>query len=433
MSIRRSDRLDEEVHEAVLDDGLTVKVIPRPGYHKKIAMLTTDYGSADSVFSPPGEDDVRQVPQGIAHFLEHKLFEAEGGQDVLELFATLGASANAHTTCSETSYYFHTTSRFEPCLDLLMDFVFDPLFSEEHIEKERGVIAQEIRMYDDDADSRGHLQLMQALYHQHPVRIDIPGTVETIQQIDRDLLMFCHRAFYRPENMVLVAAGDIDPQSVLDQAAAAGLRRKERLGDRAGRAVCQPIEEPTSVFQAQAELAMPVSLPRLLVGYKDAPAPHGPARLRRLLEAMVVLDLLFGRSSAFYEEHYAKGLIDGGFGPYYMAGARGFAYGAIGGESPRPDDLVGEIEARLEAAKRDGLEAADFTRFRNKAYGGFVRGLNSVDQRASVEVDAHFAGYDLLTDYLSALETISLDDLQRLLEELFVPERRAVTLVRPLE
>ncbi|MBI3725955.1 insulinase family protein [bacterium] len=207
---RTSPRLKETVVSARLEDGLPVFVSPRPGFLKGFAIVATGYGSLDNEFVPLGEQKMTRFPEGIAHFLEHKLFEDEAG-DVFDEFARLGASANAFTSHAITAYHFSASEKFQECLDLLLDFVSDPYFTEESIEKERKVIAQEIRMYDDLPDQRGHLSLLKALYHHHPIREDIPGTVQSIQKITKAQLEACYRTFYRPENMVCFVTADVDP------------------------------------------------------------------------------------------------------------------------------------------------------------------------------------------------------------------------------
>ncbi|MBL4846701.1 MAG: insulinase family protein, partial [Planctomycetes bacterium] len=222
--IRASGRVDEEFHEGVTEDGLRVKVIPRPGYQKKFAIFVTDYGSIDTAFQAPGADQFCETPPGVAHFLEHKLFQTKEG-DAFSEFARYGASANAFTSYTQTAYHFGTSSDFYPCLDLLLDFVAVPYFTPEAIDKERKVIAQEIRMYEDSPDAVAHLDLLQALYHSHPVREDITGSLDSICEIDGDVLELCHRTFYNPENMVLVVSGDLDPSEVYARTEAARARR----------------------------------------------------------------------------------------------------------------------------------------------------------------------------------------------------------------
>jgi len=429
---RRYERLDETVWEGRTPGGLPVKIVPKPGFQKKFAIVTAGYGAVDNAFVPAGEAQPRVVPEGIAHFLEHKLFEDEAG-DVFDQFARHGASANAYTSPNETAYHFTTASQLEPCLDLLLDFVTRPYFTDESIEKERGVIAQEIRMYDDDPGSRGQLNLMKALYHAHPVREDVPGTVESIARIDKPLLELCHRTFYQPRNMVLSVAGDVDPEAILARVVANEARRVEARGPLVDAPIQRvAVDEPPGVRERSVEERMSVSIPRVLVGFKDTPGDPGPDLLRRNLRAYLLIELLFGRSSAFYERHYASGLIDPTFAHYYTASRGGYAYAIVGGETERPEELVDAVTAEIAAARRDGLDPDDFVRIRNKVVGYYLKGFNSVEQMAGREVDAHLEGWDLL-GYLELLESITLDEVTALLPALLGEERRAVSLIRPLE
>lgn len=430
VTIERDERLGEEVHAVTLPDGMPVRIIPRPGWQKRFAVVTVGYGAIDVSFAPPGEQAPRQLPAGIAHFLEHKLFEDEAG-DVFDQFARHGASANAYTTAVETGYHFTTSTRFEECLDLLLDLVTDPYFTAEKIEKERQVIAQEIRMYADDPDAQLHLQLLRALYQQHPVREDIAGSEESIKLIGREELELCHRSFYQPANMLLCVAGDVDPAAVLSQLLAGSQRREVERGPCERRPFRRALpEEPTPPAAARVERRMSVAHPKLLLGWKDEAGLRGEAALRRTLETYLLLELLFGRSSAFYEAQYASGLLDPGFAHHYTLSRGGYAHALLGGETRDPDALVGEIEACLERARREGLDPDAFRRMRRKVVGAYLRGFNSSEHLAGRETDAFFEGWKV-SRYLEVMERLTPADLQARLDALLTPDRRALSLVLP--
>lgn len=434
-SIRQSERVDELFHQGVLDDGLPVRVIPKPGYQKKFAILATDYGSIDTGFAPVGGEDL-DSPEGVAHFLEHKLFEDEAG-DAFNQFAQYGASANAWTSYTDTAYHFTASTSFYECLDLLMSFVTNPYFTEEQIEKERKVIEQEIRMYDDNPDSRAHLNLLKALYHVHPVRCDVPGTVDSIARIDKSLLELCHRTFYRPDNMLLVVAGDLDPAEVFARAEANVQRRLERAptsggnGNGSGFRRLLP-QEPLEARERRIEERMAVSQPLVWIGSKETPVAPGPDLIRSLRETNFMLELVFGRSTAFFEKHRESGVVDDTFSASFHMGRGGYAHLLIGGETPDPDGMVRVVEEGFAEARERGLDADDFTRLRNKAWGRFLRSFNSLESIAIGEADSSLQGWDLL-EYLDLLESITLERVTARLEQVFAPERRAVSVVLPLE
>ena len=431
VTIERDERLGEAVHAATLPDGMPVRIVPRPGWQKRFAVVTVGYGAIDVTFAPPGEEAVRQLPAGIAHFLEHKLFEDEAG-DVFDQFARHGASANAYTTSSETGYHFTTGTRFEECLDLLLDLVTDPYFTAEKIEKERQVIAQEIRMYADDPDAQLHLQLLRALYHQHPVREDIAGSEASIQAIGRDELELCHRSFYQPANMLLCVAGDVDPRAVLAQLVENVRRREGERGPSERRPFRRALPaEPEGPCAPRAERRMSVAHPKLLLGWKDQAGLTGEAALLRTLQSYLLLELLFGRSSEFYEAQYAAGLLDPGFAHHYTHNRGGYAHALLGGETRDPEGLVAAIEACLARARREGLDADAFRRIRRKVVGAWLRGFNSSEHLAGRETDAFFEGWRVAR-YLPLMESLHLADLERRLGELLRLEQRALSLVLPL-
>ncbi len=296
-----SPRLRESIWSTRLEDGLPVFVSSRPGFLKGFAIIATGYGSLDNEFVPIGETAPKRFPEGIAHFLEHKLFEDQAG-DVFDMFARLGASANAFTSHSVTAYHYSATENFFECLDLLLDFVADPYFTDDAIEKERKVIAQEIRMYDDMPEQRGHLSLLKALYKKHPIREDIPGTVQSIQAITKSQLESCYRTFYRPENMVLFVAGDFAATDAIQRIAANAARRRAKYGDPPrGKIVRARMDEPPGVARTRVEEKLSVSRPHVWVGWKNVPDAPGENFIRGEFEAAFLLDLLFGRGTEFYE------------------------------------------------------------------------------------------------------------------------------------
>ncbi|HEY3314844.1 MAG TPA: pitrilysin family protein [Bacillota bacterium] len=434
MNLQRCEypALGETVYAATTGDGLRVYVMPKPGYHKKYATYATHYGSVDSHFRASGAAEATRVPDGIAHFLEHKLFEKPEG-NVFDRFAELGAMTNAFTTYTSTSYLCSTTEKFPECLDLLVNFVRRPYFTDESVAKEKGIIGQEIRMYEDSPQWRVRDNLLTALYQRHPVRINIAGTVESIEGITKDLLYQCYGTFYRPDNMILFITGDVDPAWAIDHVV--GRATVDRPAGPGGSAPEGGIErlfpdEPPSVNQHLIEEGMAVAVPLILVGFKDRDIGYdGPRLLEKTVYLETVLDGLLGRSSAIYESLYQDGLIDERFSFGYE-GERDYGYVVVGGESPDPDRLRDRLAEALGRARTDGIDPATFERTRRKLSGGFIAGFNSPEFAAHNFTLFRFKDVDIF-DYLTALERVDLDGANRRLREVLDPSAFAVSIIRP--
>ena len=427
MGIRRSDWLGEEVHGARLANGLPVFVLPKKGFLKKHAMLATRYGSIDNEFQGPGEAAPSAVPPGIAHFLEHKLFEEEGGT-AFDRFSKNGAYCNAFTSYTTTAYLFSCTDLFRENLDLLVDFVGHPYFTDAAIDREREIIGQEIRMYEDSPDWRGFQTLLEAMYHRHPVRVDITGTVETIGGIDKAALERCYRTFYNPKNMVLFVAGDLVPAEVFETAAEAFAKRPYSQPSEPVRVLP---DEPASVRARETRMRLDVSQPRLLLGYKDATAGEsGRDLLRKDVELAFAIEMVFGRSSEFYQRCYESGLIDGSFSASYT-GERDHGYTVIGGETEDPEKLRAAILDAVARTRAEGFAAEDFARIKSKATGKFLRNFNSLEFVASSFVQGYFLDIDLF-EFLPTVDAVTPERIRARIAEHFDPERASVSIVEPL-
>ncbi|MGI6547281.1 MAG: EF-P 5-aminopentanol modification-associated protein YfmH [Bacillota bacterium] len=423
-----SQLLGENLYYDVIEPaGLQVWVMPKRGYKKNYATFATKYGSVDREFIVPGTQAPLRVPDGIAHFLEHKLFEEPDG-NVFDHFAELGAACNAYTNYEATTYLFSCTENFYPCLETLLDFVQNPFFTPENVAKEKGIIEQELRMYEDSPRWRVSSNLMKAIFHHHPARVDIGGTVASIQEIDAELLQKCYRTFYHPSNMVLFATGDLDPDQVL-----ATVQRD--LSPR-GYEPQAPIKrlfpsEPGSCYQSRIEEKMVVSQPILKLGFKDgAPGADPTANLRREIVTGILLEMLFGKSSQLYATLYEQGLIDQRFSAHYMNGAT-FALSVLGGETRDPERLIELVTGGIAAAQTsDGLDIKDFARVRNKTTGELLHLLNRLDEVAYLFNDYHFRGTSLFV-YPEVLASVTLKEVHDRLVEHLVPENMAVSIIWP--
>lgn len=421
-----AEKLGHRVILEKLPNGLRVCLVPKPGFQQVFAAFSTPYGSIDNSFRRRGESDFHVVPDGIAHFLEHKMFESPEG-DVFSEFARRGASANAFTTFDQTTYLFSCTDAVTENLQTLLDFVQSPYFTPESVEKEKGIIAQEIRMYDDSPERRGFFELLRSLYHAHPVRIEIAGTVESIQKITADLLYLCYGTFYHPAQMMLVVVGGFDADQVLDVVRA---NQAAKSFDPAPDVERQYPVEPPTVARDRAEVRLALSQPYVLVGWKDARTGlTGPDLLRQEVLTGVILDTLFGRSSEAYQRWIDEGLMDEHFSWEYEV-TPGYGHTVIGGTIPDPARWEQELEAVVTTACERGLDGEAFERCRRKAVGRFITSLDSAPFIGRGILSYAFKGADLL-DTVTALESITLEEANARLREHLASERRAVSIVWP--
>ncbi|WP_102262247.1 EF-P 5-aminopentanol modification-associated protein YfmH [Mesobacillus jeotgali] len=421
------EQLQEEMYYEKLNNGLDVYILPKKGFNKTYATFTTKYGSIDNHFLPPGKGDYVKVPDGIAHFLEHKLFEKEDG-DVFQQFSKQGASANAFTSFTRTAYLFSSTSNVEKNLETLIDFVQEPYFTEKTVEKEKGIIGQEITMYDDNPDWRLYFGLIQNMYKNHPVSIDIAGTIDSISHITKDMLYECYETFYHPSNMLLFVVGQVNPDEIM------GLI-KENQGKKEYKN--QPEikrvfdEEQAEVAEKKQVLKMNVQTSKCLVGIKAAnPTESGKEMLKKELSINVMLDILFGKSSENYTELYGSGLIDDTFS-YDYTEEQGFGFAMVGGDTNEPDVLASKLETMLMEAKEGrGLTGDNLERTKKKKIGAFLRAVNSPEYIANQFTRYAFNDMDLF-EVVPVLESLTLDDIKQAANKLIAEERFTVCQVVP--
>ncbi|MBI4565202.1 MAG: insulinase family protein [Planctomycetes bacterium] len=417
--------LRERMVAATLAGGLRAAVFPKPGLLKKVACFATRYGSIDLVFSPAAGQPPAPTPPGIAHFLEHQLFK-KPDFDVLMEFGKFGASSNAFTDYTTTTYYFSGTERFEESLDLLVRLVFFPHFADERVAREKQIIEQELRMYDDSPDYRLYKNLMAALYREHPVRLDIGGTVRTIQDIDRGLLERCYRRFYHPSNMWFVACGDLDPERVMDQLSRA-LSQGTFGSDGAAIERNYPVE-PVQTFQRLARERAVVSRPRVLIGFKDLDLSSSRL-LDRELSTSVLLDLLFGSTSAFHQTWYRQGLIDDSFSASYTSDTE-FSFSLIGGETEEPDRLAEAVAREIRRAARARLKKRDIQRAVRKRLGRYLRSFDNPEGIAFLLLSCAVRGIDVF-GVPDALKKLTVRRLEERLRAHLREEQAAVSIIEP--
>ena len=415
--------LGETVCRCVLPNGLTVMVAPRPGFTKKLAYFVTDFGSIHTEFTLDGEE--YRVPAGIAHYLEHKMFDLPG-RDVSAEFAARGASVNAFTSYDVTAYYFSCTEHFEENLKLLLEFVSTPYFTDESVEKERGIIDQEIGMNADNPDSQIFEKLMPALFENHPVRVPILGTCETIREITPENLYLCHRAFYNPANMILCVVGDVDPEEVARIAEEILPREKTSVGQK-------KMEWPETMDRPYETVTdrMEVAMPMFHLGFRCESAPNGPESIRQEVVGDLAAEALFGESSRLYLELYEDGLIDSSFGGGFEC-LDGCSMLLCGGDSDEPDTVCNAILAEAERIAREGVDETDFLRMKRSALGRRIRELDSFDSTCFRLCAYHMSGVDYFC-FPEVYRQVEAWEIQQFLAETVRLGRGAVATLYPIE
>lgn len=420
-------QLQEELYYEQLPNGLDVYILPKAGFHKTYVTFTTKYGSIDNEFVPQGATEFKKVPDGIAHFLEHKLFEKEDG-DVFQQFSQQGASANAFTSFTRTAYLFSATKNVEENLKTLIDMVQTPYFSEKTVEKEKGIIGQEIQMYNDNPDWRLYFGTIENMYHYHPVKIDIAGTIESIAQITEKLLYECYHTFYHPSNMLLFICGPVDVENMIEL-----IRndQEERGFTKQPEIKRRVVDEPLSVHKKENVLKMNVKTPKCMVGVKShLTGKQGEELLKTELSLQLLLDMLFSLSSDHYQELFDSGYIDETFS-YDFTQEETYGFALIGGDTQHPDELANAIkEILLKAKNGENITAEQLERMKRKKIGYYLRAFNSPEFIANQFTRYAFNEMNLF-QVVPVLETITFEDVANLADEFVDPERITVCKVLP--
>lgn len=402
-------QINETLYEEVLDNGLTVYLLPKIDFHKTYGLFSTNYGSIDNHFGYH-PDDLKQVPDGIAHFLEHKLFEKEDG-DVFQKFGQQGASANAFTSFTKTSYLFSATDQIQKNLMTLLDFVQAPYFTEETVEKEKGIIGQEIQMYDDDPNWQQFFGIIKNLYPKHPLHIDIAGTVTSIADITAEDLYLCYNTFYHPSNMVLFIVGNIDPEETMTWIKE---NQKDKDFPEAKAIIRQFPAETVADIMPESSMQMPVTRAKGVLGIKGDldKLPTGGRELLRFKNALNLLfQMLFGNTSANYLRLYDDSIIDDTFG-FEVNLDRGFYFADFSGDSETPQDMLAEIEQILLGIGEDPeINQANLDLLKKKMLGKYFQSLNSLEFIAN-QFTQSLLGDTTLFDLPEVIQSITLADVK---------------------
>ena len=414
----------ESLYREVLPNGLTVMVLPRPGFSRKLAYFVTDYGSIHTDFRLEGR--CIHAPAGIAHFLEHKMFDLPGDRDVSAELAALGASTNAFTSYDMTAYYISCTDNFEEALKLLIEFVSTPYFTEESVAKEMGIIDQEIGMNEDSPDSRLFEALMMSTYHAHPIRVPILGTSETIRQITPELLYDCHRAFYTPGNMILCVVGDVDPDRVADIALEILGSGQRPVGEK-----LRQWQEDMTPVSGGGEMEMEVAMPMFSIAFKAEPVGKGEEAIRQEVIADLAAEALFGESSALYLRLYEEGLIDSSFGGGFET-IDGMAMLLCSGDSWDADAVRDAIVEQAEKIVREGIRPEDFLRMKRSAFGRRIRDLDSFSSTCFRLCAYHLSDFDYF-DFPRIYRSIKPHEITAFLRRVVRKKRCVRGIVNPIK
>lgn len=401
--------------------GLSVYVMEMPGYTGTSAMFGTKYGSVNTIFKTKHDNGFVTVPEGIAHFLEHKLFENEDC-DVFKLFAKTGAHDNAYTSFDSTVYYFDCTDNFTESLEILLDFVQKPYFTQETVDKEQGIIGQEIKMCEDNPYRRVYFNLLQAVYKNHPVKYEIAGTTESIAKIDADLLYRCYNTFYNLNNMVLAVAGNCCVEDVL-----AVCDKMLKDSDDIGLECISP-EEPKTVASRMVKQNMSVGIPIFAVGFKAEPS-NGRQRLKDEYISAFLLSLVFGQTTEFYYNNSVLGLINSSLESETLDGD-GYFVNILTGESKDPERLADLIKDEIQKVSKSGIDPIQFEIHKRSRYGGIIKSFNSVSGCCSRLLETHLAGCGPF-DSADVLSQLTLSDINEGIKRFLNPERMSVSIIYP--
>lgn len=416
----KNELLKDSYYEIDHSSGFKIFVYPKENYSSTYAVFGTKYGSIDTCFKKEGEKDFTEVPEGIAHFLEHKLFESEE-LDAFTRYAKTGASANAYTSFDKTCYLFQCSGNFEDSLEILLDFVSNPYFTEQTVQKEQGIIGQEIRMYEDEPGWESLFVLLRAMYHNHPVRIDIAGTVESISHITADLLYECYDTFYNPANMALAVAGNVTVEQVLSIA-------DKMLKPKESKKIERKFQiEPENVVKTYDERHLSVAMPIFAIGFKEN--VKTPERtLKESMVSNILLDILAGSTSSLYEEMLKDNLINTTFDTEYFEGY-GYSAHIFNGESAEPEKVRERINEEITKVMKNGVDSETFQRIKKKHYGSLIMDFDSIDSIGNSLISAYFNNEGIY-DQLKLLESITVEDVNNRLRTAFSIENSSMSVIK---
>ena len=419
METIENNLIKEIVYKKTLASGINIFFIPKTNTNKKYIICGVKFGSNDRKFET-NKGELIEVPDGVAHYLEHKMFEQSSGINSLDALSSLGVDANAYTTNDHTAYLFECTNNFEEALKELLNYVQNPYFTDENVEKERGIISQEIQMYDDEPEWKLYLNTMKAMYSNNPVRIDVAGTVQSINKINKNVLYECYNSFYVPENMTIVVCGNFEKNHIFD------LIEKEIINKEKSNVKRISIEEPNNINQKEIIENKNVSIPLFSFGFK---LDYKKITPRKILEAEILLEMLIGSSSNLFEKMYQTGVLFEETSSNIEYSQNNYAHILIQGKSNNVNQLEKEVLSEIEKMKSNGLNEKDFNRTKRKLYGSYVKEFDDVEDVSNLFLTNQIKGINAF-DYINEFNNLSLGETQKTFNEFFNTEKMVKAIIK---
>ena len=425
MQIIENSKVKEKLYVEKLENGLTVMIMPKKNIQKKYMIWATNFGSIDNKFIAPNDKEETNIPDGVAHFLEHKMFEQQNGTNSLDTLTALGVNANAYTTTDHTCYLFECTDNFYPAMDELMDYVQNPYFTDQNVEKEKGIIGQEIQMYDDYPSWAVYMNAMKCMYKNNPIIIDIAGSIESISKIDKEVLYKCYNTFYHPSNMVMCFAGDFEPEALIEE-----VKKRLKPTEKHGEIKRIYPEEPEQIVKKENTQNMEVSMPIFVIGIKDVIDNKNctsSSIVKKHIAIEILLNMLIGKSSKLYKELYEAELITGE--PYLdYEFSKQYAHVSITGQSNNPKKVLEKLEAEIKQMKENDIDLAHFQRVKNMIYGNYVKVYDDVAEICRMFVGDYMKGINSF-EYIEEYEQVTPEYTKQVLEEVFKDDKTVLSIV----
>ena len=425
MQVEINNITNDKVYKTTLKNGLKVFVCPRKNYTKKMGMFGTVFGSIDNELVDIDTKQRSKVPDGIAHFLEHKLFEQENA-NALDVFSKMGVDSNAYTSFDQTVYFFETADKYNECLEKLIEFVSTPYFTDENVEKEKGIIAQEIKMYEDDPNAVGYYNLLKGMYKNHPINIDIAGTVETITPIDKETLYKCYYSYYNLKNMFLIIIGDVDPEDIISDAER--LIQKYYSNRKTDIIERNAINEPEDIVDRKSITTLPISVPIEYIGFKMKPC-KGKESVKATIISDIINLVCFSTSSEFYERLYNEGIIisepDFGF-----ESGRGFSHVLNSSYVLDTDKYEEELKKYIESLKKNGIDKERFNIMLKKKKGELIYNSEKLTWIYRSIIESVIQNIDVYEE-INLINTITAKDVNQFIKETLTFDKMCISKVLP--